>query len=227
MASNIIFMEKRDLLYFCTFCRDKSEEEIENLKCSIPHSVSKYKRGEYVAYQGDRVSSLEMLVKGKVRTEIVSSSGLALSMGEIAAPSPLAAAFLFADDNKFPVDVIALEESEVVFISKESVEAQMAKCPGFLRGFMAFNANRMQYISERLKVFAQKGIKGKIAYYLMQREKNGEFELGQSVSSLAQYFGVERPSLSRALSEMADDGIISFDSGRGKILDNEKLQALL
>lgn len=220
-------MEKQDLLFFCTTCRDKSPEEIEKIKCMIPYSVKEYKRGEHIANQGDKVQHLIMLIKGKVKTEIVSNSGLTLPMENISAPYPLAAAFLFADNNRFPVDVIALQECEVLYISKESVEAQIAKCPGFMRGFMAFNANRMQYISERLKIFAQKRIKAKTAYYIISREVKGEFELGKSVASLADYFGVERPSLSRAISEMVRDGIITFQNGKGKVLNFNALEELL
>ena len=148
-------------------------------------------------------------------------------MEEIEAPYPLAATFLFADNNRFPVDIIALQRCEVLYISKESVEAQIAKCPGFMRGFMAYNANRMQHISERLKIFAQRGIKAKVAYYILSREDKGEFDLGRSIASLADYFGIERPSLSRAISEMARDKIITFSSGKGKILDTNRLSDIL
>jgi len=216
-----------DLLFFCSICREKSPAQIEELKCTIEHTTKHYKRGELIACQGDRVSYLYMLSKGKVKTEIISDSGLTISVEEISAPYPLAAAFIFADNNRFPVDVTAMEDCEVILISKDSVEKQMAKCPGFLRGFMAFIANRVQFLSDRLKIFSQKGIKSKIAYYILQHDKNGTFELGRSVASLAEYFGVERPSLSRALSEMVKDNIIAFEAGKGKILNYNKIKELL
>lgn len=216
-----------NLLFFCTICREKSPEEIEKIKCSIDHKIKIYKRGDNIAVQGSRVSYLYMLTKGKVKTEIISDSGLTISVEEIAAPYPLAAAFIFADDNRFPVEVTAMEDCEIVLISKSSIEKQMAVCPGFLRGFMAFIANRVQFLSERLKIFSHKGIKAKIAYYILQHDRNGTFELGRSIVSLAEYFGVERPSLSRAISEMAHDGIIEFDSGKGRILKYNDLKELL
>ncbi len=220
-------MEKRDLLFFCSTCRDKSDQEIEKIKCTIPHHLKRFKKGEHIAYQGEKVQHLIMLIHGKVKTEIVSNSGFTMPIEEIEAPYPLAAAFLFADDNRLPVDVIALQDCELIYIKKESVEAQMAKCLGFMRGFMAFNANRMQYLSERLKIFAQKGIKAKIVYYILSREVKGEFDLGRSIASLAEYFGVERPSLSRALSEMVRDEIITMQNGKGKILNFQELHNLL
>ncbi|MDR2917698.1 MAG: Crp/Fnr family transcriptional regulator [Tannerella sp.] len=215
------------LLFFCTACCEKSQEEITRIKCTIEHTIKAYKRGECIARQGDRVMSLYMLSKGRVKTEIVSDSGLTLSIEEISAPYPLAAAFLFADENHFPVDVTALEDCEIILISKTSIEKQMTKCTAFLRGFMAFIANRVQFLSERLKIFSQKGIKAKIAYYILQRDKNGSFELGRSISSLADYFGVERPSLSRAISELVRDGIIDYEAGKGRILSYNEIKELL
>lgn len=217
----------KNLLFFCTMCRDKTPEQIEKINCAIDHKIRVYKKGECIALQGDRISYLYMLSKGRVKTEIISTSGLALSVEEISAPYPLAAAFIFAEDNRFPVEVVALEDCEVILISKAALEQQMAKCPGFLRGFMGFTANRVQFLSERLKIFSQKGIKAKVAYYILQRDEKGAFELGKSVASLAEYFGVERPSLSRAISEMVKDGIIEFEGGKGKIVDYAGMEELL
>ena len=92
---------------------------------------------------------------------------------------------------------------------------------------MDFNANRKKYIYGRLKIFAQKGIKAKIVYYILSREQNGEFNFERSIVSLAEYFGVERPSLSRAISEMVRDGIITFQNGKGKVLDFDAMENLL
>lgn len=225
--ANIKPMLNSELLFFCTMCRHKSVDEIAKIRCTIPHSTRHYKRGEQIAYQGDKISHLFILTKGRVKTEIVSDSGLTLPMENISAPYPLAAAFLFADNNRFPVDIIAQEECEVILINKPSVEKQMMQCAGFMRGFMAFSANRMQIISERLKIFAQKGIKGKIVYYILSKEVKGTFEFDKSLADLSEYFGVERPSLSRAISEMIRDNIITFKSGRGTIINYNSLGDLL
>ncbi|NDW11167.1 cyclic nucleotide-binding domain-containing protein, partial [Dysgonomonas sp. 520] len=72
----------QDLLFFCTICREKSPEEIEQIRCTIDHVIKTYKRGELIAAQGDRISHLYMLTKGKVKTEIISQSGLTVSVEE-------------------------------------------------------------------------------------------------------------------------------------------------
>lgn len=193
----------------------------------FPHALRQYKKGEYLAYQNDSIKHLYILSKGSVRTGVVSDSGLSLPVESIRAPFPLAAAFLFAQNNRFPVDVIAEQECEVITIKKEDVEARMMQSQNFLRGFLAFNANRIEYLSSRLKIFAQKGIKSKFAFYIFSLEKKGEFTLDRSISDLADYFAVERPSLSRAISQIVEDGIIEFYGGQGRILDFEGLASLM
>ena len=98
-----------DSLFFYTICREKSHDGISEIECTIAHTTKSYRKGKYIACQGDKVTHLYILSKGKVKTEIVSDSGLTVSVEEISAPYPLAAAFIFADNNRFPVDVIALE----------------------------------------------------------------------------------------------------------------------
>lgn len=197
------------------------------LFASLPHVVKQYKKGEYIAHQGDRVVNLYWLASGSVRTEMVSESGFALPIEDMESPCPLAIAFLFSDQNRFPVDVIALEPCEIYLTNRTLVEEHMRDNPLFLRRFLAFSANRMQYLSDRLKIFAQKGIKSKIAYYLLLREKEGKFQLDRTVAGLAEYFGVERPSLSRAFSELTNQGILTINGGKGEIVDRAAFYRLL
>lgn len=220
-------MDNRDLLFFCTFCKNKPLSEVRQITCDIPHIDRQYKKGETIAYHGSVMTHLYMLTQGRVRTEVVSESGLTLRVEELRAPYPLAAAFLYADDNRFPVDVVALEPCRVSLISKEAVEKQMALCPGFLRGFMAFSANRLLDLSNRLKIYAQRSIKAKVAYYVLTKEHAGQFDLGCSVTVLAQLFSVERPSLSRAIREMVQDGMFTYENGKGHILDYDALQDVM
>jgi CRP-like cAMP-binding protein len=167
-----------------------------------------------------------MLTKGKAKAEMISLAGFALAVEELKAPLPLASAFLFAENDHFPVDVVAMEDCEVILINKSVIVNHMATCHGFLMGYMTHTANQVSFLSERLKLFAHKGIKSKIAYYILQHDKNGTFDLGRSVTSLAEYFGVERPSLSRALSELVNTGIIELKTRKGKILNYNELKKM-
>jgi len=186
-----------------------------------------FKKGDSVAMQGDTVTALYILLKGSVKTEMFSESGTVLNIETIQAPHPLASAFLFAENNHFPVDVVALEDVEVMLISKPMIMKLFALNEAFLQGFMTFNSGRTYFLSERLRLFSIKTIKGKLAQYILARTQNGAFTLDKSQTVLADYFGVARPSLSRSLSEMVDEEIISLHGKSGKIINFAKMKRLI
>jgi CRP-like cAMP-binding protein len=193
----------------------------------ITFKIKNFKKGELIAQQGDVVNSLYILLKGSAKTEMISDSGTVLNIDTLHAPDALAPAFLFAANNRFPVDVIALEECEVILISKESITKQLTDNKQFLQGFMTFNSNRVHFLSERIKLLSTKTIKGKIAQYILKHSDNMQFTLDRKQTELAVYFGVTRPSLSRSLSEMIDEGIITLKGKNGTILNPAKLKNLI
>lgn len=208
----------------CPICGNIPENERDEFLDSL-HAVTKeYEKGDFIARQGDTVGSLYMLMKGSVKTEMITESGGVLSVETIVAPRPLAPAFLFADNNRFPVDVVALEACEVILIPKESVMQQLATNESFLKSYMAFNANRTQFLSERLQLLSIKTIKGKLAYYIQQRTIGDKFTLDRNQTELAEYFGVARPSLARSFSEMIDEEVITRG---GEILNVNRLKSYI
>ena len=211
-------------LFLCPICRNIPLNEREEFLNSLKYKEKRYKKGEVIAQQGDTVTALYILLKGSAKAEMVSDSGSVLNVEIIRAPNPLAPAFLFAENNRFPVDVVAQEDVEVIIISKESIVKQLASNEIFLQGFMKFNSNRVHFLSERLKLFSTKTIKGKLAQYILARTNNMDFTLDSNQTALAEYFGVTRPSLSRSISEMIDEGIISLKGRHGKVLDLGKLR---
>jgi len=219
-------MDTLDLL-LCPICKNIPEHEREVFLNELKFKTKSFKKGEWIAQQGDTVNSLYILLKGSVKAEMISESGTVLNIETIHAPNPLAPAFLFAENNKFPVDVVALEDVEVVLISKELITKQLARNQTFLQGFLTFNSNRVHFLSERLKLLSTKTIKGKLAQYILARTSNMCFTMDMNQTILAEYFGVTRPSLSRSIAEMIDEEIISTKGKNGKVLNIEKLKGLI
>jgi len=158
---------------------------------------------------------------------MISEAGTVLNIEIIHTPNPIAPAMLFAQDNKFPVDVIALEDVEMMMIFKESVIKQLACNKDFLQGFMTFNSNRVHFLSERLKLLSIKTIKGKVAQYILERTSNMLFTMDMNQTTLAEYFGITRPSLSRSISEMVSEEIITLKGKNGKVVNLAKLKRLI
>ena len=216
-----------DDLLLCPICKNMFDEERKNFLDESNCKTFFFKKGEFIAKQGDIVRALYILSKGSVKTESVSNSGAILNIETIYAPYPLASAFLFAENNKFPVNVIALENCEIVMIFKDAVQKQLAGNETFLQEFMKFNSEKTYFLSERLKFISIKTIKGKFAQYILTRINDMNFTLGMSQTDLAEYFGVTRPALARCISEMVSDKIITIKGKKGKVIDLATLKKLI
>ena len=205
------------------------DQNIELFPADMIYSIHTYRKNELIFRQGDVCEALHILIQGSVKTEMITENGNLLGIETIKAPRPLAPAFLFSDNNCFPVDVRALEDIEVLRMPKNEVLKLMTSQPDFMKQFLTYNANRTQFLINRLKLLSIKTIKGKIAYFLIEKyaELGLKFEINKNQTELAAIFGVTRPSLARSLSELIQDEILIVNKKKFTILKIKELQNLL
>ncbi len=105
----------------------------------------------------------------------------------------------------------------------------MSTHPDFMQQFLKHNANRTQFLTNRLQLLSIKTIKGKIAHFLLEQanEEGMSFSINRNQTELAEFFGVARPSLARSLSEMIEEGVLNVNKKQYTILDIKKLRELL
>ena len=154
-------------LNLCPKCGMVPEKDRHDFWGSLAHDTKIFKKGEYIVYQGDPISYLYVLNKGKAKTEMVSESGMVLGIEVLTAPMPLFSGFLFGEHNRFPVAVVAMEECEVYLILKKTVFQLFSTNEYFLNCYMTYNADRTRHLTERLQYLSFKTIKGKLAYYIL------------------------------------------------------------
>lgn len=202
---------------------------IESLFKSIIFRIKKYSRDEYVAYSNDICENLLILLEGSVRGDMTDFSGKTIKIENIYAPAPIATAFLFGKKNKFPVDVIANEKTTVLVLPKESLIRIFIKDDTVLKNYLDVISNRTQFLSNKIKFLSFKTIKEKLAHYILSQAGNDKLSvtLPETQTGLADYFGVTRPSLSRALLEMQRDGLILVKTKDITIVNKEKLVEFL
>lgn len=195
----------------------------------LKYTIKAYPKNIRIFSQGDLCDALYVLISGSVKTEMITENGNLLGIEIISSPRPLAPAFLFSDNNRFPVDVTALEEVEVLRIPKDEVIRMMTTQPDFMRQFLTHNANRTQFLTNRLQLLSIKTIKGKIAHFILEQMglQGNPFKINRNQTELAEFFGVARPSLARSLSEIIEEGIIEVNKKEYKVIDQKKLRELL
>ena len=191
------------------------------------HSVTNYKVGELIAIQGSLYHSLLIVDSGIVRGEMSSIVGNSIVIEEIEAPRIIAPAIIFASDNRFPVTVIAVTDAVIVSIKESDFTGIMQSDYRILHNFVRSISDRNKFLSDRVRTMSFGTIKSKIANYLLRQIKQKqsvEFDIQHTQQELADMFGVTRPALSRAISQIAETGVLMSQKNHFVIIDENKLK---
>ncbi len=205
-----------------------TEEEAEKILKQVHIKIRKYNAGSQIAQIGEKVTSLMLILDGITKGEMVDYTGRLIKIEDITAPGALAAAFLFGDRNHFPVNVAAVTNTKILIIEKSEFLRLLKTSDKLLLNFLNIISNRSQFLSEKIKFLNFKTIRGKLAQFVLQRTtmEKPSFKLGMTQTDLADYFGVARPSLSRALKELEDDRLIEAHGKTIRVTDRKRLAEL-
>jgi len=208
--------------------REHTEEQIRSILSAVPHRLRRFSERSLIAQSGDTVKSLMIVMNGTVKGEMINLSGRVIKIEDVPAPGALAAAFMFGSMNVFPVNVVAVSDTELLIIEKPDFLRLLMQNDRILSNFLDMISNRSQFLSEKIKFLNFKTIRGKLAHYILQKagDTKTELTLDMTQSGLAEFFGVARPSIARAIGELESDGVIETKGRFVIILDRKKLLTL-
>lgn len=215
----------------CMLFQGMEYDNIQDLLSSHMGRIRRYSGGTLIAQAGEEVQSLQILLKGIVKGEMVDYTGKVIKIEDIIPPRSLAPAFLFGKRNRYPVNITAAAgEVEILSIPKDRFLLMLQQSEKMLVNFINIVSNRSQFLSNKIKFLSFTTIKGKLAQYLLdlsQQSGSTSLVLPHSQSQLAELFGVARPSIGRAVGEMNQEHVIRTEGKKVEILDRPSLTAYL
>ena len=214
-------------IFKCTLCNSIPESEKEDFLNEVRFTIKKYDKGEWIMSQGEDLMSLIILIEGEVKTVMVDENGDFMHIETIKAPLPIASGFLFTDNKKSPVSVIAKKECKIISIPKDIVFKLMKKHDAFMHAILSSISNKLQFLSEKIRLTSLKTIRAKTAYYLLKEsEGEKEFQLSTSKQDIAYLFGVSRQALSNVMKELHEEQVINMDRRNINIINRQALKAM-
>ena len=198
------------------------EKTIKNILEKNKYEIKKYSPNESIAFRGDEVRGLYIILKGTLTTEMLTEEGNVIKIEELVPSDVIASAFIFGKKNSFPVDLIAKNEAEILFIERKEFLKILFSKEKILENFLNEVSNKTQLLTSKIwNSFNNKTIKKKFCDYVKKNQKNNLFSI-QNLGALAEFFGVERPSLSRVLSDLVkDEKLERIGRNKYKILDKD------
>ena len=184
-------------------------EEIAEILKTLNFQIKNYKKGETVFFRGDALEQIIIILSGTSKGEMQKFNGDTIVINQMKAGEVLASAFLFGKNNVFPVDLIALENSEFLFLDKEKYLDLIQSDKRLLLNFIREISNKSQYLSKRIWFnFTHKTIEEKVLSYIKENAQDDKIKFLPSISALAKKFEVTRPALSREISSLCKRKIL-------------------
>ena len=195
--------------------RGLSERFLEHFIGRTQNALREFGIGDFIALQGTVCQSLYLLYSGRVRTNMVNEEGKQVTIEEIEAPRLLAPAFIFATDNRFPVNITTLTNCEVLVLKRTDFVDLMHREKIVMQNFLRIISDRSIFLSRKLNAFALQDLKTRLLAYLREHENP------RSRQEIADILGVARPSLARVLSELADEGFLRIEKRKITVVQHK------
>ncbi|MCF6364589.1 MAG: Crp/Fnr family transcriptional regulator [Bacteroidales bacterium] len=196
----------------------------------IHFQIKSFEKETFIAARNTEYKNLMIVIKGIVKTEMTDFKGATVKMADIKEYESLAPAFLFGNSNLLPVDIIAKTDVQVLLMPKEEVLKFFNLCPQFLINFLNTISARTQHVIKKIRFLSFRTLKGKFAFYLLklaQQQNSFSVKLKNTQLELAEIFGATRPSVARAVKQLANEGCITVKGKYIEIKDKEKISAYL
>ena len=201
-------------------------DELRETLTTVPHRIQSYDKGETIFYSMEEATRIGLILDGSVQAQKLFPNGSQINVSVRRRGEMIGPAAAFARNQKYPCDIVSLEESTIMMFRREDVLLLMQKDIRIMRNFMAELATASYMLQQRLELLSYSGIAQKAAFYLLIKSRQsgkGEIKIPGSVTSWAMSMNVSRPSLHRELRKLEAEGVISYMPPIIKINDFEAL----
>ncbi|HEX3077404.1 MAG TPA: Crp/Fnr family transcriptional regulator [Lachnospiraceae bacterium] len=215
-----------DILLDSMLCSNMTVDQVNELLKESVSQIKTYSKNDFIFHEGDRPTKLYVLVEGKVSICKDTITGKRILIANIQNSGEFfGEVYLFIQKEEYDMYAFVAEDTTVLEISnqlftKEGVMSQVNYM--VTQNLLRIFAEKAYMLSSKMKILGSGSIRQKIVRYLFeQQEADGTIHLGYTREELADYLHVTRPSLSREMGKMQDEGIIEV-TGRNIIVLNEE-----
>lgn len=208
-------------------------EDIENcLKCSRSELVA-YGKDEIIFHQEDEPKSMLVLVEGSVAVCNNSLSGKRNIVAVFDKAGDLfGEVFVFLNHKEYDHYAQAVTPAEVLQMPKDFFYHSCGDNCGYhdrlISNMLFILSQKAYFLNQKVQILSCATLRQKIAKLLLKNTRtDGKVLLSMNREEMADFLNTARPSLSRELMNMQEDGLIKIQKRDIFITDFEELQNIL
>lgn len=209
--------------------RGFAEKELELFLTTANANRERFPKGAVVANEEMPCTHIGIIISGMVDAQKTYPSGKYITIKHLGEGEMFGEVVVFSDRQTYPATLIAQMETEIFFLQKEEIMRLQPEFPLLMLNFVQILSQKILTLNHRVKSLSYHTLRQRIVDFLLEvYKKNGTmmFQLPVSRKQMAELLGTPRPSLSRELAKMKDEGLIDFEKNSFKILDMDRLEAI-
>jgi len=207
----------------------------EELRLLGGHAVRKsFAQGELLFSEGDTCRGLHIIVSGKLRIFKSSASGREQVLA-VEGPGGSVAELPVFDGAPYPASVSAIEDSQILFISRGDFRSFCLAHPEVALKMLAVVGARLRRLVGIIEELSFATVRQRLASVLVRlaqaegkrTEMGIEIQLPGTHQELAHQLGTVRELVSRNLMRLQAEGLVQVEGRNIKVLDLPGLTAIL
>lgn len=221
-----------DLLKSTAMFRKIESTEIQRMLHCLNPRILNYEKNASIAMAGDHFDGIGIIIEGEL---IIAKENLAgdRTVMTILKPGDMFGEMVsFSEKKEWPASVVAQSDAQIIFVSPEKVITMCDKmCDShrqLIENLLIIMSKKALMLNRKVEYLSIRTLRGKLCAYLLEHQKIKQqniFTLPMNRDELADFFNVARPSVSRELSKMKEEGLIDFHKSSFKILDYDRVRA--
>lgn len=209
-------------IHECPLFKDIDEKRFFELIKTTNYRIEDVKKNHVIASEDDDCTSIGIVLEGTVEVKKIYPSGKSVTVAQLSSGNMFGEVILFSDKRKYPSTIQSSTKAKVFFMTRESFVELSHEEPSVMTNLLNVLSRKILILNNQLKNLSYESIRQKIANFLIQqygRQQSDYLTLPMSRQKMAEILGVPRPSLSRELIKMKDDGLLDFHKNTVKIMD--------
>ena len=190
------------------------ESDLEKLIAGNHIYQKHYMKGATVHNANETCRTLDIVLSGSLVAYSLSTNGSATTMFEFSQGSVIGANLLFGENHSYPLNIYCLTDCQIIHIDINAV-LEFLHDYNFTLHYIKSISQNSQGINQKIAMFTQRTLRENIMDYFKQQtiiQKSSVILLPMSKRQLADYLGVQRPSLFRELKKLKEEGIIEINN---------------
>lgn len=201
------------------------ESDLVSLLSCFSARTSCFSKGETIFQAGESIRHFGIVLSGQVQIVKDDYYGNRNILANFHAGSLIGESFACANVTSIPVSVIAVTDSEVMFIDCHRLAFTCAKACSFhnklIQNMLNIVSLKNIALTQKIEFTSKRTTSKKLLAYLSSEAKKADsshFTIPFNRQELADYLCVERSAMSAELSKLRDNGILNFHKNTFELL---------